>query len=255
MLGRVLQSRIASLIHYFGTFIRNTMPGRTRNAWSGSRLRGWRATGFASCPGRQFVAVLSIACSLSLVACSDAIVKEQIVEAPLAFEPGAYKIGVDDRVQVSVWRNLDLSVTVPVRPDGMISVPLIGDVLAGGKTAPELAGVIKEKLAVYVRDPTVTVIVTELRSHEFLSRVRVTGAVRTPRSTQYRRGMTVVDAVLEAGGLNDFAAPNRTKLYRVVDGKPKVYSIDLGDILNSGKLETNLNLFPGDVIAVPERLF
>ena len=137
----------------------------------------------------------------------------------------------------------------------MISVPLIGDVLAGGKTAPELAAVVKEKLAVYIRDPNVTVIVTELRSHEYLSRVRVTGAVRTPRTAQYRQGMTVVDAVLEAGGLNDFAAPNRTKLYRTVDGKSKVYPIDLGDILNSGKLETNMKLFPGDVIAVPERLF
>lgn len=181
--------------------------------------------------------------------------QERDAEAPSAVEPGGYKIGVDDRIQVSVWRNPELTVTVPVRPDGMISVPLIGDVLAGGKTAPELASIVKEKLSVYVRDPTVTVIVTDLRSHEYLSRIRVTGAVRTPRSSQYRQGMTVVDAVLEAGGLNDFAAPNRTKLYRTIDGKPKVYSIELGDILNSGKLETNMKLFPGDVIAIPERLF
>jgi len=192
---------------------------------------------------------------LVLAGCSSISKQERDAEAPPAVEPGGYKIGVDDRVQVSVWRNAELSVTVPVRPDGMISVPLIGDVLAGGKTAPELAADIKGKLAVYVRDPTVTVIVTDLRSHEYLSRVRVTGAVRTPRSAQYRQGMTVVDAVLEAGGLNDFAAPNRTKLYRTIDGKPKVYSIELGDILNSGKLETNMKLFPGDVIAVPERLF
>lgn len=137
----------------------------------------------------------------------------------------------------------------------MISVPLIGDVQAGGKTATELAADVKQKLAIYIRDPNVTIIITELRSHEFLSRVRVTGAVRTPRSTQYRQGMTVVDAVLEAGGLNDFASPNNTKLYRTVDGKTKVYSIELGGILNSGKLETNMKLFPGDVIAVPERLF
>jgi polysaccharide export outer membrane protein len=170
-------------------------------------------------------------------------------------EAGVYKIGVDDRIQVNVWRNTELSVTVPVRPDGMISVPLIGDVRAGGKTATELADTVKEKLSLYIREPSVTIIVTELRSHEYLSRVRVTGAVRTPRSSQYRQGMTVVDAILEAGGLNEFAAPNRTRLYRVVDGVPKVYSIALGDILGNGKLETNMKLFPGDVITVPERYF
>lgn len=203
----------------------------------------------------QFAVVFGIACFLSIAGCTGMSTQERDAEAPSAVEPGGYKIGVDDRIQVSVWRNPELTVTVPVRPDGMISVPLIGDVLAGGKTAPELASIVKEKLSVYVRDPTVTVIVTDLRSHEYLSRIRVTGAVRTPRSSQYRQGMTVVDAVLEAGGLNDFAAPNRTKLYRTIDGKPKVYSIELGDILNSGKLETNMKLFPGDVIAIPERLF
>jgi len=181
--------------------------------------------------------------------------EERDAEPPPAVGAGSYKIGVDDRVQVNVWRNPELTVIVPVRPDGMISVPLIGDVPAGGKTPPELASLVKEKLSLFVRDPTVTVIVTELRSHEYLSRIRVTGAVRLPKSSQYRQGMTVVDAVLEAGGLNDFASPNRTKLYRVVNGVPKIYSIALGDILNSGKLETNMKLFPGDVITIPERLF
>jgi polysaccharide biosynthesis/export protein len=203
------------------------------------------------------LAVKALWATLAIVlsGCTSMSQEMRDAEPPPAVGAGAYKIGVDDRVQVSVWRNPDLTVTVPVRPDGMISVPLIGDVAAGGKTAPELANLVKEKLSLYVRDPAVTVIVTELRSHEYLSRVRVTGAVRIQRSSQYRQGMTVVDAVLEAGGLNDFAAPNRTKLYRVVDGVPKIYSIALGDILNSGKLETNMKLFPGDVITVPERLF
>lgn len=169
--------------------------------------------------------------------------------------PAEYRIGVDDRVQVSVWRNPDLSVVVPVRPDGRISVPLIGDVPAGDKTASELANIIKGKLSTYIRDPFVTVIVTELRSHEFLSRVRVTGAVRTPRTMPYRPGMTVLDVVLEAGGINDFAAPNRTKLYRTSEGKARVFDIDLGDIIKKGRLETNVKLVPGDVITVPERFF
>lgn len=193
---------------------------------------------------------------MALAGCASGMTeKVRDADAPAAVEQGGYKIGVDDRVQVSVWRNPDLSVTVPVRPDGMISVPLIGDVQAGGKTTSELSASVKSKLSLYVRDPSVTIIVTELRSHEYLARVRVTGAVRTARSSQFRQGMTVVDAVLDAGGLNDFAAPNRTKLYRTDKGKTKIYAIQLGDILNNGKLETNMKLFPGDVIAIPERWF
>ncbi|MDH5512537.1 MAG: polysaccharide biosynthesis/export family protein [Gammaproteobacteria bacterium] len=168
---------------------------------------------------------------------------------------GDYRIGVDDRLQVTVWRNPELSITVPVRPDGKISVPLIGDVQAGGNTPAQVSAMIKEKLAAYIREPNVAVILTDLRSHEFLSRVRVTGAVRTPRSMPYRQGMTVLDAVLEAGGVNDFASPNRTKLYRKYNNKTEVIDIDLNDILTRGKLDSNLDLRPGDVVTVPERLF
>lgn len=205
-------------------------------------------------PGSLTTRIVMV-CITLLSGCTSMTLTERDAEPPSGMEAGVYKIGVDDRIQVNVWRNTELSVTVPVRPDGMISVPLIGDVRAGGKTATELADTVKEKLSLYIREPSVTIIVTELRSHEYLSRVRVTGAVRTPRSSQYRQGMTVVDAILEAGGLNEFAAPNRTRLYRVVDGVPKVYSIALGDILGNGKLETNMKLFPGDVITVPERYF
>jgi len=168
---------------------------------------------------------------------------------------GDYRIGVDDRVQVTVWRNPELTVTVPVRPDGKISVPLIGDVQAGGNTPAQVATIIKDKLSAFIREPNVAVIVTELRSTEFLSRVRVTGAVRTPRTMTYRQGMTVLDAVLEAGGPNDFASPNGTKLYRKNNNKTEVIDINLGDVLTKGKLETNLELRPGDVLTVPERLF
>lgn len=165
-----------------------------------------------------------------------------------------YHIGVDDMVQVEVWRNPELGVTVPVRPDGMISVPLIGDVLAGGRSAQSVAADIELQLAAYVRDPKVAVILTELRSHEFLSRVRVTGAVQRPVSLPYRQGMTVLDAVLEAGGVNDFAAAGRTRLYRKVEGgATRTYPVDLQRILRRGDLETNLEVRPGDIITVPER--
>jgi len=168
--------------------------------------------------------------------------------------PDAYQIGVDDLVQVSVWRNPELGITVPVRPDGMISVPLVGDVQAGGRVPADVAKDIQQKLAAYVRDPQVAVILTELRSHEYLSRVRVTGAVRQPVSLPYRPGMTVLDAVLAAGGVTEFAAPDRSDLYRKTGNGTRSYEVRLDRILNRGDLSTNFSVAPGDVITVPERL-
>lgn len=167
-----------------------------------------------------------------------------------------YLIGVDDQLQVSVWHNPDLSISVPVRPDGKITVPLIGDVQAGGQTPEEVAATIKDKLKAYIRDPQVAVILTQLRSHEYLARVRVTGAVRTPVSLPYRPGMTVLDLVLAAGGVTEFAAPDRTELYRHVGkGANQAYAVRLGKIINDGDLKTNYPLQPGDVITVPQRAF
>lgn len=193
---------------------------------------------------------------LLLAGCAGARPNEETATSgQFALSEGEYKIGVDDRVQVSVWRNPELSVIVPVRPDGMISVPLIGDVEAGGLSATQLASLIKKKLSSYIREPSVAVILTELRSHEFLSRVRITGAVRTPKSIPHRQGITVLDAVLEAGGANEFAAPNRAKLYRKRKDKTEISDVKLGDILNKGRLDTNFILYPGDIVTVPERLF
>ncbi len=167
----------------------------------------------------------------------------------------AYHIGVDDQLQIAVWHNPDLSVSVPVRPDGKITVPLIGDVDAGGKTPEEVAAEVKSKLQAFVRDPQVAVILTELRSHEYLSRVRVTGAVRTPVSLPYRQGMTVLDAVLAAGGTTEFAAADHTELYRKNDSATRAYGVHLDDILQKGQLGTNYPVQPGDVITVPQRAF
>mgnify|MGYP000033794615 FL=1 len=166
-----------------------------------------------------------------------------------------YHIGVDDVLMVNVWKNPDLSVSVPVRPDGRISIPLVGDVVAGGKEPMVVASEIKELLGRFIREPQVTVILTELRSHEFISRVRVTGAVNTPASLPYRQGMTVLDALLQAGGANEFASANDASLYRKVESSVAKYSIYLSDIIHSGQLETNYVLLPGDIITVPERLF
>ena len=167
----------------------------------------------------------------------------------------AYRIGVDDVVRVADWQNPDLNVTVPVRPDGRISVPLVGDVVAGGRTPEEVAAEIKTALEKFVRNPQVTVIIDQLRSHEYLARVRVTGAVRTPISVPYRQGMTVLDAVLAAGGTNEFAAADRTELYRKEGDSTRAFAVRLDRILQKGELDTNYPVQPGDVITVPERTF
>lgn len=166
-----------------------------------------------------------------------------------------YRIGIDDVLTVNVWRHPDLNITVPVRPDGKISVPLVGDVSAGGKTPENVSRLITKKIEKFIRDPQVTVIVSNLRSHEYLTRLRVIGSVRKPLSLTFRQGITVLDAVLAAGGLNDFASSNNTKLYRKENGKTVIISIYLDDILYDGDLETNLLLKSGDIISVPERLF
>ncbi len=166
-----------------------------------------------------------------------------------------YRIGVDDLVQVNVWKNPDLSITVPVRPDGRISVPLIGEVIAGGKTPEQVATEITKQLSGFIKDPQVAVILTDLRSHEFLSRVRVTGAVRAPRSFPFRQGMSVLDVVLEAGGLDEFASGNSARLYRKSGGKVTTIRIRLDDILDDGDMKTNLAIQPGDILSIPERVF
>ncbi|MDB6063059.1 MAG: Polysaccharide biosynthesis/export protein [Verrucomicrobiaceae bacterium] len=166
-----------------------------------------------------------------------------------------YRIGVGDELHVQVWRNDELSAKVPVRPDGKISSPLVGDITAAGLSTQELAKAITEKLGNYVRNPEVTVIVTNPASADFLRRVRVTGAVRTPVTVTFRQGMTVLDVVLQAGGLTEFASPGRARLYRTVEGRTKIYPVDLDAVLQKGDLRTNYTLYPSDVVTVPERSF
>jgi len=167
----------------------------------------------------------------------------------------SYKMDVADQVQVSVWKNPELSVSEPVRPDGMIAVPLVGDVMAAGRTPEELAQEITERLSDYIKSPNVTVILTGLQGQAYLSRIRVTGAVASNISITYHQGMTVLDAILDAGSVSLYADSNNTKLHRRTDEGPRTYEIRLEDILENGDMTTNVLLMPGDVITVPERAF
>lgn len=170
-------------------------------------------------------------------------------------ENETYKIGVGDQLQIGVWKNQELSVAVPVRPDGKISVPLAGDVVAAGRTTEDLSKEITETLGQYIRSPKVTVIVTSPQSAMFLRRVRITGAVNNPQSIMHGQGITVLDLVLQAGGLTPFAVPNDAKLYRKTTSGLQSYPIRLTDILEKGRLETNYPLMPSDIVTVPERAF
>lgn len=208
---------------------------------------------------RKFATVATLCATLALGACaSRPSGTAEEIDAALKMRPDPvteYRLGASDTVSVSVWRNPELSVAVPVRPDGKISVPLVGDVVASGKTPEDLGADIKNKLSLFVRDPQVTVIVTEMTSYEFRTRVRATGAFKQPLSLAYREGMTVLDLVLTAGGVNEFAVVGNATLYREVNGKVIAIPVDLEAIIQQGDITTNYSLVPGDIFAVPERAF
>jgi polysaccharide export outer membrane protein len=164
-----------------------------------------------------------------------------------------YLIGPGDTLQIFVWQNPELSVTVPVRPDGRVSTPLVEDTLAVGKTPVQLAADLEAALAVFIRTPKVSVIVSEAVGA--LSQVQVIGQVTRPSGVPYHAGLRVLDALLAVGGLGEFAAPNRAVLIRTEDGKETKMKIRVGDLLDSGDLEQNLLLKPGDVIVIPQTWF
>ncbi len=190
-----------------------------------------------------------------LAACSSTDAPMMMPDDILDYSQEPYRIGVGDELRIQVWGNEQLSLDVPVRPDGKISMPLIGDVLVANKTTENLSAEITEQLQVFIKNPQVTVIVTNPSSSDFQQRVRVTGAVLNPQSVPYRKGMTVLDLVLLAGGTNEFAKENGAKLYRRIAGDVKIYPVYLEKILQEGDLKTNYMLLPSDIVTVPERSF
>lgn len=198
--------------------------------------------------------LLSFLMALSFCGCASH--SNVVAQLPATVDDAApYKMGVGDKLSIQVWKSPELSVGIPIRPDGMISVPLAGDIKAAGVSTKELSEKLTVELGKFVRNPQVTVIVVDPASANYLRRVRVTGSVKQPLSLVYQQGMTVLDVVLQAGSTSDFASPNKAKLYRKSGGKVEVFPIYLDDILLKGKLDTNYVLAPSDIITVPERLF
>ena len=176
-----------------------------------------------------------------------------VAPGPDAGVPADYRIGPGDTLKVYVFQNEELSTTVPVRPDGKISTPLVEDMIAVGKSPSQLARDIEKSLAEYVKTPKVNVVVMVAAS--VFSQVKVIGQVKTPQALPYRDGMTVLDAVLAVGGLGQFAAGNRAHIVRTEDGKQLEIKVRLDALVNSGDMKQNLLLKPGDVLVVPETRF
>ncbi len=203
-------------------------------------------------------ALRAVACTACLWAALATTSNASAQETPGAPQTGTavspqYLIGPGDTLEIFVWRNPELTATVPVRPDGKISTPLVEDMVAVGKTPSQLARDIEKVLAEYVKSPEVNVIVTVPAS--VFSQVKVIGQVKTPTALPYRDGMTVLDAILAVGGLGNFAAGDRARIVRTQDGKQTEIKIKLEKLVNSGDMSQNLKLRPGDVLVVPESRF
>jgi len=189
-----------------------------------------------------------------LAGCGHTQEQRNALPAATASETGEYLIGPGDTLQVFVWGQPDLSVTVPVRPDGRVSTPLIEDIEAVGKTPTQLAREMEQVLSEYIRAPEVNVIVQGFVG-TFGRQIRVLGQAAQPRAVPYRDRMTLLDVMIEVGGLTRFAAGNRSRVIRTVDGESREIRVRLDDLLNRGRIEENMVMQPGDIVIIPEAVF
>jgi len=165
-----------------------------------------------------------------------------------------YIIGPGDNVNIFVWRNPEVSMSVPVRPDGKITTPLVEDLQASGKTPTQLAREIEGVLGTYIKDPSVTVIVTGFVG-PYSQQIRVIGEATKPQALPYRERMTLLDVMIAVGGLTEYAAGNSTRLVRNVNGKEVTYEVHIDDLIKDGDISANVYMLPGDVLIIPEAWF
>jgi polysaccharide export outer membrane protein len=200
-----------------------------------------------------FLRCLVAVTAIMVAACSSQT-KVMDVQSPDSAPPTEYRIGPGDTLQVFVWNQPDLTVTVPVRPDGMISTPLIEGVPAAGKTAPQLARDLEVALGEFVRNPKVSVMVTTFVG-AYGDQIRVVGQAGKPQSLPYRANMTVLDVMIAVGGLAEFAAGNRAVIVRQEGDKQLRIPVRLQDLMNDGDIGANVSMRPGDVLIIPETRF
>jgi polysaccharide export outer membrane protein len=170
-------------------------------------------------------------------------------------EQSAYLIGPTDQLNVFVWHQPDLSSQIIVRPDGKISVPLVNDIQAAGKTPTKLSEDIAAALREYIQDPKVTVTVSGFVG-QFDRQIRVVGQAAKPQAIPFRRNMSVLDVMIQVGGLTEYAAGNRAVLVRTgSNGGKQNYRLRLSDLLENGDTSANVYVMPGDVIIIPQSYF
>ncbi len=165
-----------------------------------------------------------------------------------------YLIGPGDSVNIIVWRNPEVSLSVPVRPDGKITTPLVEDLPASGKTSTELARDIEKALGKFIQQPVVTVIVTGFTG-TYGEQIRVIGQAAKPQSLPYRRDMSILDVMIAVGGVTEFAAGNKASIIRTVDGKQQQFTVRLNDLIKDGDISANVPMRPGDILVIPESFF
>ena len=202
---------------------------------------------------RRLTVALIVLCGVVATMGSCAYTGKKTAGPGVALPATEYRIGPGDQLQIFVWRNPEVSVSIPVRPDGKISTPLVEDMVAVGKTPTELARELEKSLAKYIRTPLVTVIVTGFVG-TFGEQIRVVGQAANPKALSYRHNMTLLDVIIEVGGLTENAAGNRAKLVREVAGGKTVLQVRLQDLIE-GDISKNLTLRPGDIIIIPQTRF
>ena len=165
-----------------------------------------------------------------------------------------YLIGPGDNVNIIVWRNPEVSMSVPVRPDGKITTPLVEDLPASGKTSTQLARDIEKALAKFIQQPVVTVIVTGFTG-TYGEQIRVIGQAARPQALPYRRDMSLMDVLIAVGGVTEFASGNNASIIRKVDGRLQKLPVRLNDLIKEGDISANTAMRPGDVLVIPESFF
>ena len=173
--------------------------------------------------------------------------------ASAATQDYSYLIGPGDTLNIIVWRNPELSMAVPVRPDGKLTTPLIDELVAQGKNSAEVARDIEKSLGKFVRDPVVTVSVTTFVG-PYREQIRVVGEAAKPQFLPYKQKMTLLDVMIAVGGLTDFAAGNSATILRSGDGA-KQYSVRLKDLIKRGDISANVEMKPGDILIIPQSFF
>ena len=202
---------------------------------------------------RRLAVIVSVLVTAGLAGCASGGGKSHDASAcpPPTERSSEYLVGPGDTLNIVVWRNDELSASVPVRPDGKISTPLVDDMVASGKTPSELANDIESVLGEYLRTPEVSVIVT---GQGAANQIQVVGEANAPQSLAYRDGLRMLDVVVAVGGLSEFAAGNRSNLIRQAEAGQVECRVRLKDLLE-GDMNENIAVYPGDVLVIPETRF